>query len=454
MTKTSKKNTVIEVLAEKIVFPGNVLCRCADGIALFCEGLLPGETAEVFVTRDKKTFREGKLKNILSKSPLRKEPECPSFGKCGGCSFQHTDYKTQTKFKTECVRELLNFTETEISDIIESPLQWEYRNKMEFSFFDDNGKLDMGLHEKGSFYKYIGIPPCFIAHKDIVKTAAIVKEFCIKTGLKPYNNKSHEGFFRHLVLRKGINTGDLSVNLVTNKTETIKDEFWSELTEELKNHASSVYWTHNSKFSDAVNSEISSLLYGSPNITESLTVYGKTLKFSIAPFSFFQTNTKAAEILYDTVIKCLDPKKEDCVLDMYCGTGSIGICLAPHVKRVTGVEQIEDSIKSARQNAVLNAINNISFFASTAENWIKQNTQKFDAVIIDPPRMGLTQPVIEHILDLAPEKIVYVSCNPSTLARDLKIIYAAGGYAAEKIIPVDMFPQTYHIETVVLLSKT
>ena len=454
MTKTSKKNTVITVKAEKIVFPGNVLCRCDDGIALFCEGLLPGETAEIFVTKDKKSFREGKVEKILSVSDLRKNPQCISFGKCGGCSFQHTDYDTQIRIKTECVKELLEFTGVSIPAALESPVQWNYRNKMEFSFFDNNGNLDMGLHQKGSFYRYTAIPPCLIAHNDIEKTASAVKNFCVKTGLKAYNNKSHEGFFRHLVLRKGINTGDLSVNIVTNKTETIKNDFWHELVEELKNSVSSIYWTHNSKFSDAVNSEISSLLYGSENITDSLTVYDKTIKYSIAPFSFFQTNTKAAEILYGAVIKSLAPQKTDEVLDMYCGTGAIGLCIAPHVKHVTGVEQSEESIKNARFNAAFNNITNVSFTASTAENWIKQNSQKFNAVIIDPPRMGLTQSVIDHLIEINPEKIIYVSCNPSTLARDLKIILEKSVYKIKEIIPVDMFPQTYHIESVVLMTKS
>lgn len=454
MITKSKKNTVIDVKAEKIVFPGNVLCRCDDGIALFCEGLLPDETAQIFVTRDKKTFREGRLQNIISKSDLRQEPKCISFGKCGGCSFQHTDYKTQIVYKTACVKELLNFTDVSIPEALESPDKWNYRNKMEFSFFNDNENLDLGLHCKGSFYRYSPIPPCYIANEDIIKSAEIVKKFSIQTGLKAYNNKSHEGFFRHLVVRKGIYTGDLSVNIVTNSDKTLDTNFWHELVEELKKYCSSIYWTQNSKFSDAVNSEISTLLFGNENITELLTVSNKTLKFSIAPFSFFQTNTKATEVLYNTVINCLNPTKDDIVLDMYCGTGAIGICIAPHVKQVVAVEQVEDSIKNAKYNAQFNNIDNINFFASTAENWIKQNQQKFTSIIIDPPRMGLTQPVIDHILSLNPEKIVYVSCNPSTLARDLNIIFANSRYKAEKIITVDMFPQTYHIETVTLLSKT
>ena len=456
----SLKHKIIKVKAEKIVFPGNVLCRCEDGIALFTEGLLPGEEAEVFVTRDKKSFREAKLEKILVNSPLRIEPKCPSFGKCGGCSFEHTSYENQIKFKTDCVKELLNFLDIEIPQAKQSPVQWNYRNKMEFSFFNTSIPpyihtlvISLGLHCKGSFYKYSEVPPCYIAHEDIIKACEIVKDFAIKTGLKAYNNKTHEGFFRHLVLRKGINTGDLLVNIVTNKQEDINKTFFDTVVKQLSSFCSSIYWTQNSKFSDAVNAESITLLYGNENISETLTVADKQFNFSIAPFSFFQTNTKATEVLYNTVIELLQPDKQDTLLDMYCGTGAIGICLSPHVKSVVGVEQVEASIESAKHNAKINNINNIEFFAQPAQDWVKQNDKKFDCVIIDPPRAGLFENVIEHLLFLNPKKIVYVSCNPSTLARDLKLITKDNKYKVEKACPVDMFPQTYHIETVVLLEK-
>ena len=484
---TSLKHKIIKVKAEKIVFPGNVLCRCEDGIALFAEGLLPGEEAEVYVIRDKKSYREAKLEKILTSSPLRIEPKCPAFGKCGGCSFEHTEYKNQIQFKTDCVKELLNFINIEIPQAKQSPVQWNYRNKMEFSFYNDRGMdvwknrgiektkdkttmdchadnsarndsendtvLSLGLHCKGSFYKYSEVPPCYISHEDIIKACETVKEFAINTGLKAYNNKSHEGFFRHLVLRKGVNTGDLLVNIVTNKQEDINKNFFDSVVKQLSSFCSSIYWTQNSKFSDAVNAESITLLYGNENITETLTVADKKFKFSIAPFSFFQTNTKATEVLYNTVIELLNPDKQDTLLDMYCGTGAIGICLSPHVKSVVGVEQVEESIESAKHNAQINNINNIEFFAQPAQDWVKQNDKKFDCIIIDPPRAGLFENVIEHLLFLSPKKIVYVSCNPSTLARDLKLITKDEKYKVIKVCPVDMFPQTYHIETVVLLEK-
>ncbi len=449
----SLKHKIIKVKAEKIVFPGKVLCRCEDGIALFTEGLLPDEEAEIFVTRDKKSFREGKIEKIVTESPLRKSPQCQSFGKCGGCSFQHTDYLNQTDFKTKSVRELLNFLNIEIPQAKQSPNIWNYRNKMEFSFFNENDKLNLGLHCKGSFYKYSSVPPCYIACEDIVEAESIVKDFAIKTNLKAYNTKSHEGFFRHLVVRKGVNTGDLLVNIVTNKQENIDKTFFEPMVKNLSSFCSSIYWTQNSKYSDAVHAESLILLYGKENINEELNIAGKKFNFSVAPFSFFQTNTEATEVLYNTIIELLQPQKQDTLLDMYCGTGTIGISLCNHVKSVVGVEQIETSVESAKKNALINNINNIEFFAKSAEDWVKQNNTKFDSVVIDPPRAGLSPSVIEHILYLNPNKLIYVSCNPSTLARDLKIITESGKYKVEKVCPVDMFPQTYHIETVVLLTK-
>lgn len=504
----SLKHKIIKVKAEKIVFPGNVLCRCEDGIALFTEGLLPGEDAEVFVTRDKKSFREAKLEKIITTSPLRQKPKCLSFGKCGGCSFQHTDYENQIKFKTDCVKELLNFVNVKIPQTKQSPVQWNYRNKMEFSFYNEKiGRLEdlkigndkrqtattldcharhsqgllamtdkkednkptenfsvlnpqpsavvlsLGLHCKGSFYKYSEIPPCFIADADIMKAAEIVKDFAISTGLKAYNNKSHEGFFRHLVLRKGVNTDELLVNIVTNKQDDINKNFFDSVVKKLSSFCSSIYWTENSKFSDAVNAEKTTLLYGNENITEILTVGNNAFKFSVAPFSFFQTNTKSTEVLYNTIIELLQPDKQDDLLDMYCGTGAIGICLSPHVKSVVGVEQVEESIESAKYNAKINDVKNVEFFAASAEKWVKSNNKKFDVVVIDPPRAGLMEPVIEHLLFLNPKKIVYVSCNPSTLARDLKLITKDKKYKIIKVCPVDMFPQTYHVETIALLYR-
>ncbi len=448
----SLKNQTINVKAEKIVFPGRSLCRCADGVALFTEGLLPGEEADVLVIKDKKSFREGILKSITGKSAERAEPVCPSFGRCGGCTFQNTSYENQIKYKKSYLNELLEFTGVNLSEILKSPDILHYRNKMEFSFFNNDGKADLGLHCRGSFNRYVSIPPCFIADEDFVKAAEIVKKFANDNNIPAYNNRTHEGFLRHLVLKKAKNNNQMLVNLVTAAAET-PEEFFAPLVKELEPFTQSIYWTSNGRKSDAVISDKLTLLSGKEHITEKLNVGGRDYFFNISPFSFFQTNSKGTEILYNEILRMLKPSKDDILLDLYCGTGTIGISMAEKVKKVIGIEQIEQAVENAKENAVLNKIENAQFFASTAEKWVKENEEKFNAVVVDPPRSGLTKDVISFLANNMAEKVVYVSCNPSTLARDLALFMESGKYNIKEITPVDMFPQTYHVENVVLLES-
>ncbi|MCL2144905.1 MAG: 23S rRNA (uracil(1939)-C(5))-methyltransferase RlmD [Endomicrobia bacterium] len=510
----SLKNKIIGVKTEKIVFLGRSLCRCEDGIALFTEGLLPDETADVLVIKDKKSFREGLVKRIAVQSHERTEPECPSFGRCGGCTFQNTDYQNQIKYKEEYINELLSVFGVKINKILESPEIWHYRNKMEFSFFERqlgirneelgmNGSdddsvilkaeglknpavdvnstfhsslstLSLGLHQRGSFNKYVSVPPCFIADEDFLKAAQIIKDFAGKNGLTAYNNKTHEGFLRHLVLRKAKNNGQMLINIVTNAAD-YSPAFFEPLIKELEKFAQSVYWTQNGRRSDAVVCDKLTLLSGKENIAEKLNVGGKDFYFNISPFSFFQTNSKGAEILYNEVLRLLNPSKNEVLIDLYCGTGTIGICMAGKVGKVIGIEQIESAIEDAEINAKINNVDNAEFYAMTAEEWIKQQSEAWSvecgvknafavnstlqtsnsklSIVVDPPRNGLTKDVIKFILESNADKMVYVSCNLSTLARDLTAITDSGKYKIKEITPVDMFPQTYHVETVVLLEK-
>ncbi|MDR0800714.1 MAG: 23S rRNA (uracil(1939)-C(5))-methyltransferase RlmD [Endomicrobium sp.] len=447
----SLKNKSINVKAEKIVFPGRSLCRCPDGIALFTEGLLPGEIADVLVTKDKKTFREGLLKNIASESAERINPLCSSFGFCGGCSFQNTSYENQIKYKQEYISELLSFTGVSISKILTSSQIWHYRNKMEFSFFNNKGFTDLGLHCKGSFDRYVSVPPCFISDKDFLHVAETVKRFANENNLTAYNNKTHEGFFRHLVLRKAKNNNQLLINIVANAVER-EPAFLELLVKELGRFSCSIYWTYNGRKSDAVLADKLTLIYGKSFITEKLDIGGKEYFFNISPFSFFQTNSKGTEILYNEVLRLLNQSENDILLDLYCGTGTIGVSMAGNVKKVIGIEHIARAVDDAKENALSNNVFNAEFYASTVEDWVKENKMPFDAVVVDPPRSGLTKDVIGFLLESKARKIVYISCNPSTLARDLQLIIESGKYKVKEITFVDMFPQTYHIEAVVLLE--
>jgi 23S rRNA (uracil1939-C5)-methyltransferase len=364
----------------------------------------------------------------------------------------------QIKYKQEYISELLDFTGIEISKILISPNTWFYRNKMEFSFFyssggsvEDNFKTDLGLHYRGSFNKYVSVPPCFIADKNFLRATEIVKKFANKNNIPAYNNKTHEGFFRHLVLRKAGNNNQFLINIVTNNTDQ-EQLFLEPLVKELSDFADSIYWTINSRKSDAVVSDKTTLMYGKPYITEKLSVGGKNYFFNILPLSFFQTNSKGTEVLYNEVLRLINPSKKDVLLDLYCGTGTIGISMAHNVKKVVGIEQVEQSIENAKENAVVNNVFNAEFYAMAAEQWVNQNGSIFDVIVVDPPRNGLTKDVVNFLVDSNAKRIVYVSCNPSTLARDLQIIIGKNIYNVKKIIPIDMFPQTHHVEVVVLLE--
>jgi 23S rRNA (uracil-5-)-methyltransferase RumA len=448
----SLKNQIINVVCEKIVFPGRSLCRCEDGLALFTDWLLPKETAEVLVIRDKKTYREGILKNITLKSKDRVNPKCSSFGICGGCYLQNLSYENQLILKQEYLKELLSFTGLNIPPILPAPSQWYYRNKMEFSFFNNNGTIDLGLHEKGNFNKYISVPPCYICDEDFIKVADIVKYFAKASKLFAYDNKKHEGFFRHLVLRKAQNNGQLLVNIVTNEL-TMGQDVLKPIVKELSVFVDSLYWSINSKKSDTVIANKLILLHGNSFIREKLNIDGKDFYFNISPFSFFQTNSKGTEVLYNQILKLLRPSKQDTLLDLYCGTGSIGLCVAQSVKRIVGVDIIPEAIASAKENLIVNNIDNAQFFVASCQDWVNTTEYKFDLIVVDPPRTGLTENIINFLLFSKARRIVYVSCNPSTLARDLKIIIENGKYKLAEIIPVDVFVNTSHVEVVVALES-
>ncbi len=442
----------MEITIEKIVYPGKSLGRGEDGIAVFTNGGLPGERLDVKITKNKKTFKEAVIEKIIKASEIRIPPKCPLFGKCGGCSFQHTAYENQLEIKQTYLNEILSPFKTDIHAIVPSPNHWGYRNKMEFSFFDKDGIVSLGLHQKGEFDRYLSIPPCYIADEDFLGIAETVTAFANQSKLPVYNKKSHNGFYRHLVLRKAQNSGEILVNIVTNLNVHISESFFYELAQSLKNKIASFYWTINSGVSDAVLAEKIILLSGKNEIEERLKVKNRPYSFLISPFSFFQTNTLACEKLYDQVIDCFSPEKKDSVLDLYCGTGTIAVILAPYVSEVLGVDENEEAIKNADINAKNNKIENSSFVSMPVEKWIKESDpKKYNSIVVDPPRSGLTQKVISFILGGNFKKVVYVSCNPATLARDLNLLIEGGNFKIEKIIPVDMFPQTYHIETVTLL---
>ena len=444
----------MKIKIEKVVYPGKALGRGDDGIATFVEGALEGESVEVEVTKSRKSFNEAKLVSVIEPSDIRIKPECPSFAKCGGCTFQHVSYENQLKIKKIYVNELLSPSGLGGVDVMPSPEVWGYRNKMEFSFFDEGKGLMIGLHRKGEFNSYFPVPPCLICDVDMIKALEVVIDFARASGLPCYDKRDHSGFFRHLVLRKAKGTGQMLVNLVTNTRAGTDTGFFKPLVDKLGGVAASLYWSVNSSVSDTVQADRLILLSGAESMDEKITVMERGYSFIVSPFSFFQTNTSGAEKLYELAVGFLGPLQTDSVLDLYCGTGTIGIVIAPFVKQVTGVEQSEAAVKDAEKNKLRNSISNISFEAGSVEKWIKHaENSRFNAVILDPPRCGISSKVVNYVAELKPDRLVYVSCNPATLARDLQLLKDGPGYKPVKAVAVDMFPQTYHVETVTLLEK-
>lgn len=451
---SQRRNGILEITVEKIVYPGRSLGRGKEGVVIFTDGALEGEVVEVEIYKKKKSFSEGKLRKIIERSPHRINPRCPSFGYCGGCTFQHTDYENQILIKEGYLKELFKPFNISINFFIKSPEEWGYRNKMEFSFYQENSKVNLGLHQKGEFNKFFPVPPCFICDPDFLPLIELVLDFVRESGLPAYNLKTHQGVYRHLVLRKGKRTGDLLINLVTNKSLKISKDIFAPLQKALERRGVTFYWTINSSFSDAVVAEDTYLIEGKEKIEEKLIIKDRKYTFTISPFSFFQTNTFGTEKLYETIINLLKSDQDTKVLDLYCGTGTISLIIAPYVKEVIGVDQFNDAIRDAEENKKINQIENVFFRADSVEKWIRESKEYFfNSIILDPPRCGVSKRVINYIEAIKPDQILYISCNPSTMVRDLKGILEKVSYQIEKVILVDLFPQTYHVEVVVALKR-
>lgn len=443
---------------EKLVYPGKCIAHDGEGKTLFFDGALPGETVEIGAWRKHKGITEARAGSIIEAAPERIAARCPSFGTCGGCSFQHAGYDDQLRFKLAYTQEIFNPLGVTLQGILPSPKAWNYRNKMELSFGGSGDGLVLGLHQKGRFDAYVPVPPCFIADENFLPIIERVTEFARSSGLSSFDAATKQGFWRHVVLRTAKRTGQVMLLLVTTSAPDRQRGFWEPLLSSLPS-VHSAYWVVNDSISDAVIPETVRHLGGTKEIEERLTLGGREFRFAISPFSFFQTNTEGAEKLYEAVSEYAGSTEKERVLDLFCGTGSIGICLASEAKMVHGVEIVSEAIDQARRNARLNGLRNATFEAMAAEKWIRSSSQTmgsipYDTIVVDPPRGGLHPRVAQYLSESGAAKIIYVSCNPTTLVRDLKTMVGNRKYAIEKAVAVDMFPQTYHVEVVVKLVQT
>lgn len=452
-----KKGQVLEGTIEKVEFPNKgVVTVAEEGKSVIVKNGIPGQKVKFCVNKFKRGNAEGRLLEVLEKSPLEtRKPVCSIFPACGGCMYQTMSYEAQMDMKAEQVKNILNEAvngEYLFEGVKASPKEFAYRNKMEFSFGDEykDGPLTLGLHKKGSTYDVLTASDCKLVHDDMTKILNCVLEYFKERNVSYYKKMQHTGYLRHLLLRRGDRTGEILVNLVTTTQE---EHDMSPLKEALLNlelEGKIVGFLHilNDSLSDVVQSDETRIIYGQDYFYEKLL----NLEFKITPFSFFQPNSRGAEVLYSTVRDYIGNINDMTVFDLFSGTGTIAQVLAPVAKQVIGVEIIEEAVEAAKENAAHNGLSNCKFIAGDVFKVLDEIEEKPDVIVLDPPRDGIHPKALPKILDYGVDKIVYISCKVTSLARDLEMIQARG-YEVVKSVAVDQFCQTVHVETVVLLSR-
>lgn len=450
---------------ERVDFPNKGIVKI-DDITCVIKNVLPGAEIEFVITKKHSGKAEGRLVNVMKPSALECQPPCPHFGVCGGCTYINMPYQKQCALKGDQVLRLLTPVlerqqeEWEFIGVKESPKPYEYRNKMEFSFGDEykNGPLSLGMHKRGSFHDVVTVSECQIVDEDYRKILNITRDYF--EGIPFYHKLTHTGFLRHLLVRKAAKTGEILIALVTTSKEPAElnkngksIEEWKdkilglELTDGLM---TGILHIQNDSVSDVVKSDKTICLYGREYINEELL----GLKFKISTFSFFQPNSRGAEVLYSTVRDFIGDlgQGEATVFDLYSGTGTISQLMAPVAKKVIGVEIVEEAVQAAKENAIENGLHNCEFIADDVLLALDRIEDKPDFIILDPPRDGVHPKALKKIIDYGVERLIYVSCKPTSLARDLEAFLLAG-YHVEKFVCVDQFSWTANIETVCLLSN-
>ena len=417
---------------------------------------LPGEEVRVTVDRPDRKRWWTMPQEILTESPERVEPPCPHFVKCGGCVWQHWAYESQLAHKTESVKNGLEeqgFDPALVKPAIGMKEPWHYRNKMEFTFSTD-GK--MGLHEQGNFRGIIPLETCLIAGNEMVDAAMIVSNWAKKYELPGYDKDAHTGLLRHLMVRQSFTTGEIMLGVfATASPDGELDKAVEELISRIERNApqvKSVMWLENNDWADRAQSEKTHCLYGRDYIYDEMAGYRFRLWFD----TFFQTNPRQAEVLVDAALKLGKPEAHEKMIDLFCGVGTFSLPFASRVKALAGIEIVESSIASAKRNAEDNGLSNTTFLAKDARKGIDQMLEEFghpELLMLDPPRSGAGGKVIRRIGRAKPDRIVYVSCNPDTFAVDIKELEPFG-YQLESVQPVDMFPHTFHVELVALLTRS
>ena len=460
-----KKGEVYEGVISRVDFPNKGRVKVDDQTVTVKNGM-PGQTVRFVINKKRKDRCEGRLLEVLEPSPLESHaPVCSIFPDCGGCMYQTMDYAAQLEMKSAQVRALLDQAIKAAGQVDEngdpayvfegitgSPSQWAYRNKMEFSFGDaeKDGPLTLGLHKKGSTYDVLTAHDCKIGHPDFTVILDAVLDWFTKHPQPYYRKMQHTGYLRHLLLRRSVSTGELLICLVTSSQAEpdmvpFKDML---LALPLEGEIAGIIHIINDSLADVVQSDETRILYGKDYFYEKLF----DLTFKVSVFSFFQTNTKGAEVLYDAARSYIGDTRDMTVFDLYSGTGTIAQILAAVAKKVIGVEIVEEAVEAAKVNAKLNGLDNCEFIAGDVLKVLDTIEEKPDYIVLDPPRDGIHPKALKKIIDYQVPYMVYISCKPTSLARDLQML-EEGGYRVVKARCIDMFPNAVHIETIVLLQK-
>ena len=460
-----KKGQVLQGTVAYVDFPNKGVVKVEEGKQVIVKNVLPGQEISFSVNKVRKGKGEGRLLEVLKKAPNElPEAPCPHFGICGGCTYQNLSYEDQLVLKGQQVKKLMDAVvdpETySFEGVKASPNEFGFRNKMEFTFGDEykDGPLALGMHKRGSFYDIVSVTDCKIVDEDYRKILSCVQQYFAEKKISYYHRMRHTGYLRHLLVRKAVKTKEILIDL-DGLTEAVSSE--KDLLTGMKDalckldldgSIAGILHTKNDSVADVVKDEGTEILYGKDYFYEELL----GLRFRITPFSFFQTNSLGAEVLYQTardyIGDTLTEKADKVVFDLYSGTGTIAQMLAPAAKRVVGVEIVEEAVEAAKENAALNGLENCEFLAGDVLKVLDDITEKPDFIVLDPPRDGIHPKALEKIIHYGVDRMIYISCKPTSLARDLEVL-TARGYQVERMCCVDMFPWSGNIETVVLLSQ-
>ena len=447
MAKKLKTTKIIDTLYPNI----GIGIYGDEGRYIHVKNAIVGQVVEAVPGRNRQTHKEGKLYQVLENSPMENHEGCVHRFECGGCVYQSMDYDTEIKYKETQIRKLFESYNIEINEVIKNPVTTRYRNKMEYTFGDEykDSPLALGMHKKNKFYEIVNTHECLIVHEDFNIIIKELRDYLEDLGLKHYHKRNHSGNLRHLIVRRST-LGEILVNLVITFNTKIEKEKLIEFLMglNLEGEIKSIFLTYNDAVSDAVIPEKVEKIYGEDFIIEELS----GLKFKITPFSFFQTNTKSAEILYDTAISMLGNIENKTIYDLYSGTGTITQILGKKAKKVIGIEIIDEAVESARLTALENKIQNVEFISGDVLEKVKDLKETPEIIVLDPPRDGIHPKAIDKIIDFGPDIFLYISCNPKTMVRDLEV-FKERNYKIVETKILDQFPRTAHLESIALLKK-